>query len=281
MQPGKDNKQKIIKGFFYFLLTLLVVISFIPFYMMIINATRSNADILREGFTLIPGTAIVDNYHVLLEYMNLWRGFLNSLIVAVAVTVLSSYFSALTAFGFAIYKFKGSNFLFVTILVLMMVPGQLGLIGFYDIMRTFGFLDSYIPLIVPPIASTFTVFFLRQFLSSVLHSSLIEAARIDGAGEFKIFHKIGIPMMMPAISTMAIFAFIGSWNNYILPLVVLFSPEKYTLPVMMGALRGSQVAQNLGAMYLGIAISVVPIMIAFVFLSKYIISSISAGAVKE
>ncbi|PXW90959.1 multiple sugar transport system permease protein [Streptohalobacillus salinus] len=281
MNEQTKKKNKIIKSIFYTLLVLLVIISFIPFYMMIVNATRSNADILRNGFTLIPGQAIVDNYNVLLEYMNLWRGFANSLIVALAVTVLSSYFSALTAFGFSVYKFKGSNFLFVTILVLMMVPGQLGLIGFYDIMRTFGFLDTYIPLIVPPIASTFTVFFLRQFLSSVLHSSLIEAARIDGAHEFTIFHKIGVPMMMPAISTMAIFSFIGSWNNYILPLVVLFSPEKYTLPVMMGALRGSQVAQNLGAMYLGIAISVVPIMTAFIFLSKYIISSISAGAVKE
>ena len=281
MNEQTKKKNKIVRSIFYTLLVLLVIISFIPFYMMIVNATRSNADILKNGFTLIPGQAIVDNYNVLLEYMNLWRGFANSLIVALAVTVLSSYFSALTAFGFSVYKFKGSNFLFVTILVLMMVPGQLGLIGFYDIMRTFGFLDTYIPLIVPPIASTFTVFFLRQFLSSVLHSSLIEAARIDGAHEFTIFHKIGVPMMMPAISTMAIFSFIGSWNNYILPLVVLFSPEKYTLPVMMGALRGSQVAQNLGAMYLGIAISVVPIMAAFIFLSKYIISSISAGAVKE
>jgi multiple sugar transport system permease protein len=275
------NKTKIVKAILYALLILLVIISFIPFYMMIINATRSNADILKHGFTLLPGQATLDNYLVLISYMNLWRGFANSLIIAVCVTLLSSYFSALTAYGFAVYKFKGSNFLFVSILVLMMVPGQLGLIGFYDLIKSFGFLDTYIPLIIPPIASPFIVFFLRQFLSSTLHSSLLDAARIDGAGEIKIFHKIGFPIMMPAVATMAIFTFIGSWNNYILPLVVLFSPEKFTLPVMMGALRGSQVAQNLGAMYLGIAISVVPIMVAFLFLSKYIISSISAGAVKE
>ena len=275
------NKTTVVKAFLYASLILLLIISFIPFYMMIINATRTNADILRNGFTLFPGSAAIDNYHVLISYMNLWRGFANSLFIAVCVTVLSSYFSALTAYGFAIYKFKGSNFLFVSVLVLMMVPGQLGLIGFYDLIRTLGFLDTYIPLIIPPIASPFIVFFLRQFLSSTLHPSLLESARIDGAGEFRIFHKIGFPIMMPAVATMAIFTFIGSWNNYILPLVVLFSPEKYTLPVMMGALRGSQVAQNLGAMYLGIAISVVPIMIAFLFLSKYIITSISAGAVKE
>ncbi|WP_413376513.1 carbohydrate ABC transporter permease [Alkalihalobacillus sp. 1P02AB] len=275
------TKQVVVKGVIYAALILLAIISLIPFYMMIINATRTNGEILQQGFTLIPSGALKENYDLLLSYMNVWRGFSNSLIVAVSVTILNSYFSALTAYGFAIYNFKGKNVLFITILVLMMVPGQLGLIGFYDLIKTMGFLDSYVPLIVPSIAAPFVVFFMRQFLVSTLHISLIEAARIDGASELHIFHRIAMPIMMPAIATMAIFTFIGSWNNYILPLVVLFSPEKYTLPVMMGALRGSQVAQNLGAMYLGIAISVVPIMIAFLFLSKYIISSISAGAVKE
>ncbi|WP_017380503.1 carbohydrate ABC transporter permease [Paenisporosarcina sp. TG-14] len=275
------NKSNIVKGVIYTFLILLVIISFIPFYMMIINATRSNSDILQNGFTLFPGGAIKENYEILMSYMNLWRGFLNSLIIALSVTFVSSYFSALTAYGFCIYKFKGSNFLFVAVLVLMMVPGQLGLIGFFDLVQTMGLLDSYIPLIIPSLASPFVVFFLRQFLITAMPIAILEAARIDGASEFKIFHIIGFPIMMPAVATMAIFTFIGSWNNYILPLVVIFSPEKYTLPVMMGALRGSQVAQNLGSMYLGIAISVVPIMIAFLFFSKYIISSISAGAVKE
>lgn len=249
--------------------------------MMIINATRSTAEILRNGFTLFPGKSLIENYKVLLSYMDIWQGFRNSLFIAVSFTFLTSYFSALTAYGFAVYKFKGGNALFVTVLVLMMVPGQLGLIGFYDLAKTLGILDSYIPLIIPGIASPFTVFFLRQFVITTLHPSLLEAARIDGAGELRIFHQIGVPIMMPAIATMGIFAFIGSWNNYILPLVVLFSPSKYTLPVMMGALRGSQVESNIGAMYLGIAISVVPIMIIFLILSKYIIGSITAGAVKE
>ncbi|KMK76864.1 carbohydrate ABC transporter permease [Alkalihalobacillus pseudalcaliphilus] len=275
------TKRGMVKVIIYTALILLAVISLIPFYMMIINATRSNGEILRQGFTLIPSGSLKDNYEVLISYMNVWRGFFNSLFVAVSVTILSSYFSALTAYGFAMYNFKGKNILFVTILVLMMVPGQLGLIGFFDLIKTLGFLDTYIPLILPSIAAPFVVFFMRQFLVTTLHMSLVEAARIDGASELHIFHRIAMPIMMPAIATMAIFTFIGSWNNYILPLVVLFSPEKYTLPVMMGALRGSQVAQNLGAMYLGIAISVIPIMIAFLFLSKYIISSISAGAVKE
>ena len=230
---------------------------------------------------MIPGNSLAENYAALSSYVNIWSGFKNSLIIAVLVTVLSGYFSAMTAFGFAFYQFKGKNVLFVFMLVMMMIPGQLGLIGFYELSKNLGLLDSFIPLIVPAIASPFTVFFVRQYLQTVMHPSLIEAARMDGASEMRIFHTIALPMMMPAIATMSIFTFIGSWNNYIMPLVLLFSPEKYTLPVLMGFLKGSQVAENLGSLYLGIAISVIPIMIAFLFLSKYIVSSISAGAVKE
>ncbi|WP_214808797.1 MULTISPECIES: carbohydrate ABC transporter permease [unclassified Exiguobacterium] len=278
--PPKQKKAWFGKSVIYIGLVVLTIACIIPFLMMIINATRSNEEVL-SGFSLIPGNSLAENYAALSSYVNIWSGFKNSLIIAVLVTVLSGYFSALTAFGFAFYQFKGKNAMFVFMLVMMMVPGQLGLIGFYELSKNFGLLDSYIPLIVPAIASPFTVFFVRQYVQTVLHPSLIEAARMDGASEFRIFHTIALPMMMPAIATMSIFTFIGSWNNYIMPLVLLFSPEKYTLPVLMGFLKGSQVAENLGSLYLGIAISVVPIMIAFLFLSKYIVSSISAGAVKE
>ncbi|MGG3915214.1 carbohydrate ABC transporter permease [Rossellomorea vietnamensis] len=274
------TRNTIVKSIIYIVLVLMTIVCFIPFLMMLVNATRSNEAIL-SGFTLIPGNSIVENYTTMMEYVNIWSGFKNSLIISVLTTLLSGYFSALTAYGFAFYTFKGKNFLFVFMLVMMMVPGQLGLIGFYELSKNLGILDSFIPLIVPAIASPFVVFFLRQYIQTTLHPSLIEAARIDGASEFKIFHTVAIPIMMPAVATMSIFTFIGSWNNYIMPLVILFSPEKYTLPVLMGFLKGSQVAQNLGSMYLGIAISVVPIMIAFLFLSKYIVNSISAGSIKE
>ncbi|MEW4286278.1 carbohydrate ABC transporter permease [Priestia koreensis] len=272
--------RKLVKPIIYIGLIVTAVICFIPFLMMMVNATRSNEEIL-AGFTLIPGHALMENYRTMMDYINIWSGFKNSLIISILVTCLSGYFSALTAYGFAFYTFKGKNFLFVFMLVMMMVPGQLGLIGFYELSKNLGILDSFIPLIVPAVASPFVVFFLRQYLQTTLHPSLIEAARIDGASEFKIFHTVAIPVMMPAVATMSIFTFIGSWNNYITPLVILFSPEKYPLPVLMGFLKGSQVAQNLGSMYLGIAISVVPIMVAFLFLSKYIVSSISAGSIKE
>lgn len=274
------NKIKVLKFFLYAALVVLLVICFVPFLMMIVNATRTNSEILK-GFTLIPGSATIDNYEILIQYMNVWRGFANSLVIAVSVTVLNAYFSALTAFALVVYNFKGKNLIFVSFLILMMVPGQLGLIGLYDLSSTLGLLNTYWPLIIPAVAAPFTVFFFRQYMITTMHVSLLEAARIDGASEIHMFHRIVIPVLMPAMATMGIFTFIGSWNNYITPLVILRSNDLFTLPVMMGALRGSPVAQNLGAMYLGIAISVVPIMIAFLFLSRYIISSISAGAIKE
>lgn len=272
---------KIKKSILYLFLILLSITCLAPFIMMIVNATRSNQEIM-SGFTLIPGSSLVENWETMTQYFNIFRGLGNSLFVSLCVTALTAYFSALTAYGFAIYKFKGSNIIFTIILVLMMVPSQLGLLGFYDLVNAMGLMDSYIPLIIPAIANPFVVFFLKQYLQSVLPPTIIEAARIDGASELRTFHKIGLPIMMPGIATIAISTFIGSWNNYLMPLVLLLSPDKFTLPVMMASMKASKdISSNMGATYLTVAISVLPIMIAFMFFSKYIISSISAGSVKE
>lgn len=269
------------KSILYLLLILLSIICLAPFVMMLVNSTRSSQEIM-SGFTLIPGDSLITNWKTMFGYFNIFRGLGNSLFVSLCVTFLTAYFSALTAYGFAVYEFKGRNLIFTVILVLMMVPAQLGLLGFYDLVGAMKLMDSYLPLIIPSIASPFVVFFLRQYLISVLPRSIIEAARIDGASEIRIFHKIGIPMMMSGIATISITTFIGAWNNYLLPLVLLLTPEKFTLPVMMASLRASRdMTSNMGATYLSIAISVIPILIAFMFLSKYIISNISAGGVKE
>jgi len=273
--------KKIKKGIIYAALIILSIMCLGPFLIMMVNATRSSQEIM-SGFTLIPGNSLAENWVTMNEYFNIFRGLGNSLFVSVCITFLTAYFSALTAYGFAIYEFKGKNTIFTIILVLMMVPAQLGLLGFYDLVNAMNLMDSYLPLIIPAIANPFIVFFLRQYLSSVLPMSIVEAARIDGASELKIFHKIGIPIMMPGIATMSIGTFIGAWNNYLMPLVLLLTPEKFTLPVMMASLRASvDMNSNVGATYLTVAISVLPVMVAFVFFSKYIISSISAGGVKE
>ena len=264
----------------YIGLILLSIICIIPMYIMVVNSTRSGYQIV-QGLSWIPGTSIMDNYSTMSDFFNVWRGFFNSLFIAVTSTFLTSYVSALTAYGFSIYDFKFKNAIFNVILVMMMVPTQLSLIGFYEFMSKVGLLNSYIPLILPTIASPFTVFFLRQYIKSTLPYSIIEAARIDGVSEISIFHRIAFPIMRPGVATMAIFAFIASWNNYILPLVLITDVDKYTLPVLMGFMGASvDLAKNMGATYLGISISIVPIMIAYLFFSKYIISSVSAGSVK-
>lgn len=271
---------KIKKGILYFLLILLGVVCLLPFLLMLVNATRSGSEIV-TSFTLIPSSHLKENWDTVFEYFNLFLGMLNSVKVAVPATLLSAYFSALTAYALAMYKFKGSKLIFTVILIFMMIPGQLGLIGFYNLCTKLRLVNSYVPLIVPAIAAPGTVFFLRQYVLSVMPPSLIEAARIDGANELYIFHRIAIPMMSPGIATMSIMGFIGNWNSYLTPMIILNKNEKFTLPVMMATLRAStDINANQGAIYLAVAVSVIPILLVFAFFSKYIISSIAAGAVK-
>lgn len=272
---------KIKKAILYILLILLAAVCLLPFLLMMVNATRSGVEIT-HSFTLIPSTHLVENWKIVFSYFNLFKGMFNSLIVSVPATLLTAYFSAMTAYGLAMYKFKGSKVIFTAILVFMMIPGQLSLIGFYNLCTKLKLVNSYIPLIIPAIAAPGTVFFLRQYILSALSPSLIEAARIDGAKEIYSFHRIALPIMSPGIATMSIMAFIGNWNNYLLPMIILNKNEKFTLPVMMATLRAStDIQSNQGAIYLAVAISVIPILIVFCFCSKYIISSISAGSVKE
>lgn len=272
---------KVKKAILYLLLILLGAACLLPFLLTMVNATRSGVEITKS-FTLIPSTHLKENLDIVFSYFNLFKGMWNSLVVAVPATVLTAYFSALTAYGLAMYKFKGNKVLFYSIVIFMMIPGQLGLIGFYNLCTKLHLVNSYIPLIIPAIAAPGTVFFLRQYVLSVLPPSLIEAARIDGAGELYSFHRIVLPIMSPGIATMSIMAFIGSWNNYLMPMIILNKNDKFTLPVMMATLRAStDIQANQGAIYLAVAISVIPILLVFCFCSKYIISSISAGSVKE
>lgn len=269
------------KSLLYLFLIFLSVICFAPFWMMIVNATRSGNEIM-TGFSMLPGTSLAENWRVVTSNVNLGKGFMNSLFIAVCSTLLVSYFSALTAYGLAFFKFKGNNVIFITLLVFMMVPSQLSMLGFYDLCNKMHLINTYWPLILPSIASPATVFFLRQYILSVMPRSILEAPRIDGAGELAIFHRIALPIMSPGIATMAIGAFIGSWNNYLIPMLIINDPVKRTLPVMVAELNAVRdITTNLGASYLAVAISVVPVMIAFCFFSKYIISGISAGSVKE
>lgn len=272
---------RVNKTLVYVFLIALALICVFPFLLMIVNATRSGPEIA-SGFTLIPGSSTLENLKLVFNYFNPFRGILNSLIVAVPATLLSAYFSALTAYGMVFYDFKGNKLLFGIILIFMMIPGQLSLIGFFDLCTKLGLVNSYIPLIVPAVASAGTVFFLRQYITSAMPKALIEAARMEGASEFYIFNHIVFPIVSPAVSTMGIMGFIGNWNSYLLPMILISTPDKMTLPVMMATLRAStDINANQGAIYLAVAISVIPILLVFACFSRYIISSVTAGAVKE
>lgn len=272
---------KIKRGTLYILLILLAAICLFPFLLMMVNATRTGVEI-SSSFTLIPGKALADNWNIIERYFDLFAGMANSLKVAVPATLLTAYFSAITAYALAVYKFRGNKLLFTVIVIFMMIPGQLGLIGFYNLCTKLHLINTYWPLILPAIAAPGTVFFLRQYVKSALSPALLEAARIDGARELMIFHRIVLPIMSPGIATMSIMGFIGNWNAYLTPMLILNTPKKFTLPVMVATLKSSTDMQsNQGAIYLTVAISVIPILLVFCFCSKYIISSISAGSVKE
>lgn len=263
----------------YLLLILLAVICIIPFYNIFINATHPSSAIT-TGYQLIPGNYLKQNYETLEKYISIWQAFANSLGVAVCSTVLSIYIGALTAYGFAKFKFRFNRILFWILLATMMLPAQLSLIGYFQLMDALKLLDNHLALILPSIANASAVFFIRQYICTSVSDSLIESARIDGCGELKIFHRIVLPIIKPAIFTQAIFIFVNSWNSFINPLILIFSPEKLTLPVVIQQMKGSY-SRDYGVVYLGTSISVLPIIIFAAFFLKHIVGGLTVGAVKE
>ena len=263
------------------LLILFGLLCLFPFYMLFVNATRSTLQI-QSSISFLPSRYFFENYNSLAENgLNVFRAFLNSFVIAVASTFLSVYVSALTAFAFHVYRFKGSNLLYAILLATIMIPGQLGLIGFYQLMLELQWLDSYLPLILPSMASATTVFFMRQYFSSTLSVDIIEAARIDGSPEFLTFNLIVLPISVPALATVAIGAFVGSWNNYLMPFLLLVDETKYTMPMIVQMLNTNIYATNLGAIYAGLFITVLPLIVVYLFCSKFIIGGVNLGGVKE
>lgn len=262
----------------YAFLAALVLLSIVPFYLVIINGTYSSFDIVTR-LNLLPGSATAENYATMQSHVNIWRGFLNSAAITIPFTLLSGYFGALTAYGFAIYHFKGRKFLFWIVLGSMMLPSQLSVIGFYQLNLRLGLLNSYLPFILPGIANASTVFFLRGIIEQSIPLSMIEAARLEGCGEWGIFNRIILPCIMPGVATMCIFNFVSCWNNYMGPLIIISDNKKYTMPVMIAMIKGLYLS-NYGAMYLAIAISIIPIIIVYLFFSKYIINGLTAGSEK-
>ncbi len=277
VQGVHNSKRSMIYVFCSFLSLMAIV----PFWIMIINATRSSQAI-QQGVSLLPGTYLKYNWNVLTtKNFNVATGFKNSAIIAFSSTILSVYFSALTAYGFKVYDFKGRKFLYAVVMAIIMIPGQVTGTGFFMFMYQLGLVDNRLALIIPSIAAAGTVFFFRQYLEANLQISLVEAARIDGCGEFRTFNNIILPIMLPAMATMGIMAVIGSWNNYLTPLMLFTKPNLKTLPMMVQELRGDIYRTEYGSIYLGLTMTALPLIIVYFALSKYIIAGVALGGVKE
>ena len=270
---------KIKKSVIYILLVLLAAACLFPFLLMMVNATRDGVEIT-HFFTLIPSTHLKENWETVFSFFNLFRGMANSLLVAVPATLLTAYFSAMTAYGLAMYRFRGNKLIFTAILVFMMIPGQLSLIGFYNLCTKLKLVNSYIPLIVPAVAAPGTVFFLRQYILSVMPPALVEAARIDGSKEWNTFNKIILPIMKPAVATQAIFQFIAQWNNLFTPTILLTTDSKKTLPMFVQLLSSNQFRTDYGVVYVGLFVTIIPLVVVYLVLSKYIVAGVALGGVK-
>ncbi len=260
------------------------ILSLLPFLLMIMNATRtSNA--IQSGVSLIPSSHLLENWKMLLEKQNgmqlkLQSALMNSLLITVPGTFLAVYGSCMTAYGIHVYDFKLKKFAWAFIMAIMMVPNQITIIGFYRFMLKLNLVDTYVPLIIPCIAAPAVVFFMKEYMESTLSMEMIEAARIDGAKEFRTFNTIIMPIMKPAVATQAIFQFIAQWNNLFTPTILLTTDTKKTLPLFIQLLTSDQFRVDYGVVYVGLTVTVVPLIIVYLILSKYIVAGVALGGVK-
>jgi multiple sugar transport system permease protein len=266
----------------YVILIFLSVLCLFSFVMLFINASRSNGQ-LQAGFTLIPGGHLMDNLKNAWtdSSINIPRGLLNSFLVASATAILTTYFSALTAYGFQAYDFKGKKILFGFIMAIMVIPTQVSASGFVQICYKFGLTNNYLVLILPGIAAPIVFFYIKQYMESNLPMEIVDAARVDGCGEFRTFNFIILPMLKPALAVQLIFSFVQSWNNYFLPSLLLTKAEMKTVPIMIAQLRSADYSKfDMGKVYMFILLAILPVLVVYIILSKSIIKGVTAGSVK-
>jgi multiple sugar transport system permease protein len=282
MREDKTKGQIVMRIVIYAVCIFLTFLSIFPFWIMIMNATRSSVEIQQHAVTLLPSTYLANNWEILMsKTFNPWTGFVNSALISTGVTFCAVYFSSLTAYALVAYSWKLRQPFFSFILAVMMIPAQVTSIGFYQFIYSIHMTNNYLPLIIPAIASPAMVFFMRQYLLATLPLDIVNSSRIDGAGEFRTFNTMILPIMKPAIATQAIFAFVGSWNTLFMPMILLTDSDKYTMPVMVSLLKGDIYKTEFGVVYLGLTLTVLPLFAVYFALSKYIIAGVALGGMKE
>ena len=271
----------VYKTSIFLICIFLAILSLFPFVVMIVNSTRSTYQIQQQAVSLLPSTYFLNNLKILLgKSFNPLIGFRNSLIISVGTTACSLYFSTLTAYAIVMYDWKLKNAFFSFIMAIMMIPAQITIIGFVQMVYKIHMTNNFLMLILPAIAAPSLVFFMRQYMKPAIPPSLIESARIDGSNEFYTFNVIALPIMKPAIATQAIFCFVTSWNDLFRPLTILTRQENYTLPIMVSLLKGDIYKTEYGCVYLGLTLTALPLIIVYLLLSKYIVAGVAMGSVK-
>ena len=266
----------------YAVCIFFAILSLLPFVIMIINSTRNTYQVQQHALSFLPSKYLLDNLKILTskDIFHPLVGFLNSFIISAGTTACAIYFSTLTAYAIVAYQWKLRNAFFTFILAVMMIPAQVTSIGFYQMVYRVHMTNNFLPLILPAIASPSMVFFMRQYMIPSLPMEIVESARVDGCREFRIFNQIVIPMVKPAMATQGIFCFVASWNQLFLPQILLTNKKRYTMPIMVSLLKGDIYKTEYGAVYLGLALTVLPLFIVYFLLSKYIIAGVALGGVK-
>ena len=250
-----------------------------PFYFMFVFATHSRTEIFSLPPPLFFGDDFLNNLKILTERMPFWRNLGWSLYVALASTLLTLLFCSLGGYAFALFDFRFKNALFGLVMGTMLLPSFMNMIPTFMIMDALGWIDQPKALYIPGAASAFGIFLMRQFVASSIPKELVEAARMDGCSELGIYARIVLPLLKPALGTLGLITFIASWNNFIGPLIVMRSPEMYTLPLALRSLQ-SPVDTEWGALMTGSAIATLPLVVLFVLSSRQLIAGLTAGAVK-
>jgi multiple sugar transport system permease protein len=273
------NTRNIAPWTAYAIVGVGALIMLAPFYFMFFFATHSRTEIFSLPPPLWFGDDFFANLKILTERMPFWRNLGWSLYVAVASTVLTLLFCSMGGYAFAMFDFKYKNVMFAMVMGTMLLPSFMNMIPTFMIMDALGWIDQPRALYIPGAASAFGIFLMRQFVSTSIPKDLVEAARMDGCSEFGIYARIVVPLLRPAMGTLGLITFIASWNNFIGPLIVMRSPDMYTLPLALRSLQ-SPVNTEWGALMAGSAIATIPLVVLFILSSKQLISGLTAGAVK-
>ena len=274
------TKRFFSKLFLYLVLSIAAFLSIFPFYWMFVMATNHNSVINKVPPAMLPGSELVTNFKNVLETIDFFGAMGNSLIVATVTTIGVLFLCSIAGFAFAKLDFKGKNILFVAILVTMMVPPQLGLIPQYIIITKLDWLNQLKAIIVPGLIDAFGIFWMRQYISSNVSDELVDAAKIDGCSNFRVYWNITVPIIIPAFATLAIIKFMYVWNDFLWPLVVLREQPSHTIQVALRGLIDNYVRDN-GMILSGTFWATVPLIIVFLLLNKLFIQSLSEGAVKS